>query len=358
MGFGFWQSPAGAVANTARRHIVVDGKLLHVCVSAKKGIAKLDVPSARITVEHGLEGDAHAGDWHRQVSLLAHVDIEAMRAKGLTLVPGAFGENLVIDGLQIEDLGVGSRLRIGPVLLELSQIGKVCHTRCAIYHSTGDCIMPRTGLFARVLESGEVAPGAAVQVVHRVARSVIQAAVVTISDRCSAGTAIDTAGPAVCDLLRDQLQAHIAWTKIVPDEMDTIADVLKDLCDRRVDLVITTGGTGISVRDVTPEATQSVIERELPGLAEAMRAVSAQKTPNALLSRGVTGVRGETLIVNVPGSLKGAVENLGAIMAAFPHAVKMLRGETAHVESDKGRFITVKGAVTPKFEPALSAEVR
>jgi len=102
---------------------VVDGKLLHVCISAKKGIAKHEVPLARITVAHGLEGDAHAGEWHRQVSLLAHADIEAMRAKGLVLEPGAFGENLVIDGLQIDELGVGSRLRIGPVLLELTQIG-------------------------------------------------------------------------------------------------------------------------------------------------------------------------------------------------------------------------------------------
>jgi molybdopterin adenylyltransferase len=326
---------------------VVDGKLLHICISEKKGIAKHEVPSARFVVEHGMEGDAHAGDWHRQVSLLGHADVESMRAKGLVLEPGAFGENLVIDGLQTDELGVGSRLRIGPVLLELSQIGKICHTRCAIYYSTGDCIMPRTGLFARVLEGGELTPGTPVEVVSRVARSVIQAGVITVSDRCAAGTTLDTAGPAVANLLNSKLQARIAWTKTVPDELELISETLKDFCDRRVDLVVTTGGTGISLRDVTPEATRKVIDRELPGIAEAMRAASAKQTPNAMLSRAVAGVRRETLIVNLPGSLKGATENLDAILSVLPHAVKMLRGETAHSESDKGRLITLKSEAVP-----------
>jgi molybdopterin adenylyltransferase len=321
---------------------MADGTLLHVCISAKKGVAKHEAPSVTVLVEHGVEGDAHAGDWHRQISLLAHADIEFMRAKGLNLKPGAFGENLVIDGLDCDDLGVGSQLRIGPVLLELTQIGKVCHTRCAIYHTTGDCIMPRTGLFARVLESGTLHAGVPVQLVHKVARSTIQAAVVTVSDRCSAGTTRDTAGPAVAEMLSKELNARIAWTRVVPDEADTIAAELKELCDRRVDLVITAGGTGISSRDVTPEATRTVIDRELPGLAEAMRATSARKTPNALLSRAIAGVRRETLIVNLPGSLKAATENLQVILAVLPHAVKMLRGEVAHPEQDKSRLISIK----------------
>jgi molybdenum cofactor synthesis domain-containing protein len=316
---------------------MAEGILLHVCTSAKKGIAKHEVPSISVRVEHGVEGDAHAGDWHRQISLLAHADIEFMRAKGLNLKPGAFGENLVIDGLDCDELGVGSQLRIGSVLLELTQIGKVCHTRCAIYYSTGDCIMPRTGLFARVLEGGALHPGMPVEVVHKVARSTVQAAVVTVSDRCAAGATHDTAGPAVAELLSKELNARIAWTRVVPDEADKIAAELKDLCDRRVDLAITVGGTGISPRDVTPEATRTVIDREVPGLAEAMRAASALKTPNALLSRAIAGVRRETLIVNLPGSLKGATENLRAILPALPHAVKILRGEAAHPEQDKQR---------------------
>lgn len=320
------------------------GKLMHVCISAKKGIAKHEVPSANFLVEYGMEGDAHAGEWHRQVSLLAHLDIEFMRAKGLTLMPGAFGENLVIDGINTDELGVGSRLRIGEVLLELTQIGKVCHSHCAIYYTTGDCIMPRTGLFARVLEGGELAPGSPVEVVHKVDRAVVQAAVITISDRCAAGETLDTAGPAVASLLSEKLGAHIAWIKTVPDEVDQIVETLKDFCDRKVDLIVTVGGTGITARDVTPEATRKIIERELPGLAEAMRAASALRTPHALLSRAIAGMKSQTLIVNLPGSLTGAVENLDAILSALPHAVKMLRGDTAHEEKGNRRLVTLGAA--------------
>jgi molybdenum cofactor synthesis domain-containing protein len=305
-----------------------------------------------------MQGDAHAGDWHRQVSLLAAVDIESMRAKGLKLKPGAFGENLVIDGLDANELGIGSRLRVGPVLLELTQIGKVCHTRCAIYYTTGDCIMPRLGLFARVLEGGEVKAGMSVEIVERVPRDAIQAAVVTISDRCSAGTALDTAGPAVAELLRSKLNARIAWARIVPDEADKIEELLKDLCDRRVDLLVTAGGTGISARDVTPEATRKVIDREVPGLAEAMRAASARKTPNALLSRAIAGVRRETLIVNLPGSLRAATENLSAILPVLPHAVKLLRNETAHLENDKERLVPIKKNISSQAQAVALAEVR
>jgi molybdenum cofactor synthesis domain-containing protein len=335
-----------------------NGKLLHVCISAKKGICKHEIPSALIKVDHGMEDDAHAGDWHRQVSLLAHTDIEYMRAKGLKLKPGAFGENLVIDGLDASELGIGSRIRVGPVLLELTQIGKVCHTRCAIYYTTGDCIMPRMGLFARVLEGGEVKSGMDVEVVHRVPRQAIQAAVITVSDRCSAGTALDTAGPAVAELLHNELEARIAWTRTVPDEIDQITEALKDLADRRVDLVFTVGGTGISARDVTPEATRKVIDREVPGLAEAMRAASAQKTQNALLSRAIAGVRRETLIVNLPGSLRAATENLSAILPVLPHAVKMLRNDTAHPESDQGRLVAIESKPASQTQDPLLVEAR
>jgi molybdenum cofactor synthesis domain-containing protein len=322
------------ISNTA-------GRVLHICVSSKRGVQKTELTSANVLVDYGIEGDAHAGEWHRQVSLLAHVDIEGMRAKGLTLAPGAFGENLVIDGLDTDSLGIGSQLQIGPVLLELTQIGKVCHTRCAIYYKTGDCIMPRTGLFARVLAGGEITSGMPVTVVRSIDRAQLQAAVITISDRCSRGETLDTAGPAAAELLRQELGAHIAWTEIVPDELDQIAKALRTTCERNIDVVITAGGTGLSVRDITPEATRKVIQRDVPGLAEAMRAASARITPNALLSRGVAGIYRQTLIVNLPGSKKAATENLAAILPAVEHAVKMLRNDTAHPESDQGRIISI-----------------
>jgi len=153
---------------------------------------------------------------------------------------------------------------------------------------------------------------------------------------------VDTAGPAVADLLRAELPARIAWTRLVPDEGAKIADAIRDLSERRVDLVLTVGGAGPHVRDVTPEATREVIDRELPGLGEAMRAASAQQTPNAWLSRAVAGIRGETLVVNLPGSAKAAVENLRAILPNIPHAVKMLRNESVYPETDAGRLVEIQ----------------
>ena len=170
-----------------------------------------------------------------------------------------------------------------------------------------------------------------------VPRSVIQAAVLTVSDRCSAGTAKDTAGPAVADSFRQELRANVVWTGTVPDDQERISRTLKDLAKRGLDLLVTVGGTGCGPRDVTPEATRAVIDREVPGLGEAMRSASARITPHALLQRGVCGVCGSTLIVNVPGSRKAAVENLTVILPALPHAVQLLRGDTAHPETDADR---------------------
>lgn len=146
------------------------GKVLHVCISARKGVPKREVAEALLCRRHGMIGDAHAGDWHRQLSLLAVGDIQTMEAKGMTLRPGAFGENLVVDGIDIRRLGIGSRLEVGNAEIEITQIGKECHSRCAIYDRVGDCIMPRCGLFAIVTREGTVRRGSRAEVVSVVPR--------------------------------------------------------------------------------------------------------------------------------------------------------------------------------------------
>ncbi len=135
------------------------GKVIAVCTSAKKGTAKKSVGSAMLIVDHGLENDAHAGNWHRQVSLLSHEKILDFRARGAIVAYGCFGENLVVDEIDFATLPVGTRLGCGEVLLEISQIGKECHDRCQIYHSMGECIMPTQGVFAKVLRGGQVREG-------------------------------------------------------------------------------------------------------------------------------------------------------------------------------------------------------
>ncbi len=135
------------------------GKVIAVCVSEKKGTQKKNVDSAQLVADWGIEHDAHAGNWHRQVSLLSYEKVEEFRARGAVVDDGAFGENLVISGYDFKTLPVGTKFRCGDVLLELTQIGKECHAHCAIYHAMGDCIMPREGVFTRVLRGGVVSVG-------------------------------------------------------------------------------------------------------------------------------------------------------------------------------------------------------
>ncbi|MHC4563919.1 MAG: molybdenum cofactor synthesis domain-containing protein [Planctomycetota bacterium] len=303
-----------------------------ICISDAKGERKTPVESAIFRADYGIESDAHAGQWHRQVSLLAAEDVETIRRKGATdLSDGDFAENVIVSGLAVDSFGLGTRLRLGKdVVLALTQIGKVCHTRCQIFYQTGDCIMPRLGMFARVESGGAVRVGDSVEVLDVVPRELFQVVVLTISDRCSRGEAEDTAGPAVVGSLCQSLDAHIYRTEILPDERDRIAERLTHYCDgHSIDLVVTVGGTGFAPRDMTPEASRDVIERLTPGLDEAMRAASLAKTPHAILSRSVSGIRGSTLIINLPGSQRAAVENLEAVLGALQHGLQKLRGDQA-----------------------------
>jgi MOSC domain-containing protein YiiM len=146
-----------------------EGEIAAVCISSEKHVQKDEVKEAVLVAEKGLEGDAHAGFDHRQVSLLADESIEKMRAQGLlNLLPGAFGENLVTKGIDLLTLSIGDRIRVGEdIVLEVTQIGKECVDRCAIYYQVGDCVMPREGIFARVVEGGTVKAGDEIRVVER-----------------------------------------------------------------------------------------------------------------------------------------------------------------------------------------------
>lgn len=135
------------------------GTILSICISEKKGTQKHEIPEAELKEDWGIVGDAHAGKWHRQVSLLGLEQIEEFRARGAAVNYGAFGENLVVDGFHFRTLPVGTVFQVGDVLLEMTQIGKECHSHCAIYKVMGDCIMPREGVFARVLRGGIIHPG-------------------------------------------------------------------------------------------------------------------------------------------------------------------------------------------------------
>ncbi|MCT4507625.1 MAG: MOSC domain-containing protein [Tepidibacter sp.] len=141
------------------------GKILGVCISEKKGVQKVNVGKVELVKNHGLKKDAHAGNWHRQVSLLSWEKIEDFKNRGGQVKDGDFGENLIVQGIDLAKLPVGTKLKINEAELEVTQIGKECHQHCAIYHAVGDCIMPREGIFARVLNGGVVQINDVIEVV-------------------------------------------------------------------------------------------------------------------------------------------------------------------------------------------------
>jgi MOSC domain-containing protein YiiM len=144
------------------------GKIVAVCLSEKKGVQKRDIGAGRLIEQFGLEGDAHAGKWHRQVSLLARESADIMREKGLVIKDGDFGENIVTEGMDLKSLPVGTILKIGKdIIIRVTQIGKLCHDRCAIYYKAGDCIMPREGIFAEILTGGTIRTGDEIMILKK-----------------------------------------------------------------------------------------------------------------------------------------------------------------------------------------------
>jgi len=308
------------------------GTVKAVCVSEARGVSKHDAGGGHLEKGWGISGDAHGGDWHRQVSLLSYDSVRRFNEKGAGVGHGDFGENLVVEGIDFRSLPAGTLLRCGECLLEITQIGKECHTHCQIYKKMGDCIMPREGVFARVLESGDIAAGDVMEVVGR-KDGRFRAAVVTLSDKGSRGEREDKSGPLIARMLEGAGYRVVAQV-LLPDELERIKAELINLSDRRqADLILTTGGTGFSRRDVTPEATIAVAERAAPGIAEAIRAYSLRITGRAMLGRGVSVIRGNTLIVNLPGSEKAVRESLEYILPHLAHGLEILRGDAAECGS-------------------------
>jgi len=303
------------------------GRVLSANISKEKGTAKEPAGSIRID-DLGVVEDAHAGRWHRQVSLLAREDVERFEHKaGRPVRNGEFAENLTTSGIDLKQVALLDRFRIGGVLLEVTQIGKKCHgTSCAIFREVGECVMPKEGLFARVLAGGEVRDGDEIELVPRPLRI----RVVTLSDRASAGEYEDLSGPKIRELLARHFEGtrwHLGVdSRLIPDDAATLEQVLKETFQEGVDAVFATGGTGIGPRDITPEVVTRLADRLLPGIMDHIRLKYGATNPNALLSRSVAAVTGSTLVFALPGSVKAVTEYTEEILKVLEHAFKMLHG--------------------------------
>ena len=307
------------------------GRIVSVNVSPAKGTSKSPQEAVQID-ERGLVGDAHAGFGHRQVSLLAQESIDGFAARsGRTYQPGEFGENLTTAGLDLAGVCLRDRLTAGALCLEVTQIGKICHgDGCAIFREVGKCIMPKEGVFCRVLHGGPLRPGDPIELTE----GFLSVLVITVSDRASRDEYVDRSGPAVVAALRQQLEPR-RWrlsvrTQVVPDESEPLRAAVESAVAASVDVLFTTGGTGIGPRDITPETIRPLLDKEIPGIMEYIRVRQGERLSSALLSRGVAGTRGQTLIFTLPGSPSGASEYVAEILRPLEHALAMLAAVDCH----------------------------
>jgi len=303
--------------------------VVSVNISERKGTIKTPVPVIKLT-GIGVEGDAHSGKWHRQVSLLGTESFDKFETQaGRKLAYGEFAENITTSGIILYQTRPLDRFIIGDTELEVTQIGKHCHgDGCAIYREVGNCVMPKEGIFCRVLKNGTIKAGDRVQYLPRI----YKIKVITLSDRASAGEYPDKSGPAAVNILTDFFNSQQWQTEIerivMPDDAVALKEILNNI--NGVDMIFTTGGTGIGPRDITVDVVESLLDKKIPGIMEMIRTRYGADKPAALLSRGVAGVIGSTLVYTLPGSVRAVEEYLQEINKTLKHSIYMLHGLDLH----------------------------
>jgi len=299
--------------------------------SENKGEVKKPV-SEILLCKDGIDGDAHAGPWHRQVSLLAAESIRKYEEATGTRVPdGGFGENITTEGFALHHARPLDRFIHGDVVLELTQVGKKCHGKtCAIYKESGECIMPDEGVFCRVLHGGILKAGDQLEYVPRD----FTLKVITLSDRASSGFYSDRSGPIILEEMDSWFQGKkLKYTPtplILPDDREAFSRELGAAIKQHVDLIFTTGSTGLGSRDMAPDVAIQHMERQIPGIMELIRVKHGMVNPNAALSRSVAGMADKTLIFVLTGSTRAIKEYMEEILKSLWHMILMLNDIDSH----------------------------
>jgi molybdenum cofactor synthesis domain-containing protein len=307
------------------------GFIRSVNISIAKGTVKQPVPEIRL-FNKGVEGDAHSGTWHRMVSLLGVESYEKFTAEaGRSFKFGDFAENITTEGLLLYETAPFDRLLFDEAVLEITQIGKKCHGKgCAIFNEVGNCVMPKEGIFARVLKGGTIKAGDDFTYQPKI----FKARVITLSDRASRGEYDDLSGPEVQRLLLEFFTNN-GWKAdienvVIPDDESQLAIQLEEARQQQYDLIITTGGTGIGPRDISPDVAKQFIDKEIPGIMEHIRWKYGQEKPQALTSRSVCGTMDQSLLFVLPGSVRAVKEYMEEINKSLKHLMFMLKGIDLH----------------------------
>jgi len=303
------------------------GKIISTNISEEKGIAKTPVEFVTLN-EQGIENDAHAGSWHRQISLLSQESIDQFNQKNnMQIKPGEFAENLTTEGIDLKQCRPLDQLQINDTLLLVSQIGKKCHgDGCAIFKAVGECAMPTQGIFARVLKGGSIKAG---DKIEHLMRS-LNISVITLSDRAYNHEYPDQSGPTAVNMIEDFFTQQDWKTTIdniiLPDEAERLTATLEQSINNKTDIIFTLGGTGVSPRDIAPETIIPLCDKIIPGIMENIRLKYGEKIPQALLSRSIAGIAQQTQIYALPGSVKAVREYLIEIFKTIEHTLYMMHG--------------------------------
>jgi molybdenum cofactor synthesis domain-containing protein len=308
-----------------------NGSVVSVNISEQKGTIKK--PVAEILIDkNGIVNDAHSGSWHRQVSLLSQEDINNfIKTIGREISPGEFAENITIVGVDLNQAGMLDRFRIGQVELEVTQIGKECHgDNCAIFREVGKCVMPKKGIFCRVVNTGKIKSGDSVEYFPKCLRFLI----VTLSDRAFKGQYTDRSGPRAKQILQEHF-VNKKWhckfnSALLDDDVDRLREELTNAIREGIDVIFTLGSTGIGPRDIAPETVSLLCDKTIPGIMENIRVKYGNDKPSALLSRSVAVITGKTQIYCLPGSVRAVEEYLSEILKTLEHAVFMMHGLDVH----------------------------
>ena len=306
-------------------------KVISTNISEKKGTIKHPVESIRIT-ETGIPEDAHSGNWHRQVSLLSMESIEKFsKQANRKFNYGEFAENITTQGFLLYESAILDKFEIGNTILEVTQIGKECHgNNCAIFKEVGNCVMPKEGIFCRVIKGGTIK--AEDEIIYH--PKVFKTGIITLSDRASRGEYADRSGPIIQEIITN----HFADTKrkteidytLIPDDQQLLKKKITEYKKNNFDIIFTTGGTGIGSKDFTVDVVKLIMDKEIPGIMEFIRYKYGSEKPNALISRSVAGMIGNTMIFTLPGSVKAVDEYMAEITKVLNHLILMLHDIDAH----------------------------